>query len=473
MECTKENFRDMFTKRIKYMDTAVKVFEKNTDENGDFKNQAAEIDFNRLLNKINDTADAIKTMAKTIAPNDTTYDEIANWITGIEGLKTAMEIEDKIPATPLMRPRGMIGDYGSDVESKGACLTIESKKYRNMFCSENRHGGLSTGGFRNFNDYLKTLHSGRFDERLKNMVEGIPSEGGFAVPEEFAAFLIDNSLEAEIVRPRAQVWPMKSETRKIPAWDGFDHTSNLFGGLSGVWLGEGQTAQRQNGKLRLMTFNAHKLACFSQASNELIADGLSFEDQLGQAMISSTSWSMDYAFLCGNGVAKPLGVLNDPALITVSKEAGQAAGTIVYENLIKMFSRLAPQCVKNAVWIANSTTIPGLLTLTISVGTAGSAIPVMNESNGQFTILTRPVIFTEKVPSLGNKGDILLVDLTQYAVGLRKDILIDKSNAPGWTEDMTDYRTILRVDGRGIWREPITPKNGDTISWCVTLENRA
>ena len=293
MEYTQENLREMFIKRNKYMDTALKVFEKNTDEKGDFKNQAAETDFTRLLFKVNDTADAIKTIAKAIAPNDKTYDQVVNCISGIDGLKAAIEIENQIPATPLLRPKGMLGDYGSDGESKGACLTIESKKYKNMFSSDNRHGGLSNGGFRNFNDYLKTLHSGRFDERLKNMVEGVPSEGGFLVPEEFSAILVDNSLEAEIVRPRATVWPMKAETRRIPAWDGFDHTTDLFGGLSGVWLGEGQTAQRQNGKFRLMTLNANKLACFCQASNELIADGLAFEDQLGAAMINTTSWSMD------------------------------------------------------------------------------------------------------------------------------------------------------------------------------------
>lgn len=469
MSYTKEDLQSMFKKRDKYMQTALNVYEKNTDQNGDFKNQAAEADFSRLLMKINDTADAIKAMAPEAAPGHN-YDFINKNLVGIEALLTAIEVEHQTPVNPPIH--ASLGAHNSE-ESRGACLTAESKKFKNMFGAGCWQASLSNGGFRNFNDYLKTLHSGRFDERLRGaMIEGVPSEGGFSVPEEFAAFLLDNSLESEIVRPRAQVWPMKSESRKIPAWDGNDHTSKLFGGLSGVWLGEAQSSTRQSAKLRLIQLFAKKLACFSQASNELIADGLSFEDQLGQAMIKSMGWSMDYAFLNGSGAGQPLGVINDPALITVSKESGQATSSIVYENLIKMFARLAPQCIQNAVWVANATTIPQLLTLTIPIGTGGSVVPVMTESNGEFRILTRPVIFTEKVQALGTKGDIILADFSQYAIGLRKEVSLDKSNAPGWTEDLTDYRTIIRVDGQGTWNKPITPQHGDTLSWCVTLEAR-
>ena len=37
-------------------------------------------------------------------------------------------------------------------------------------------------------------------------------------------------------------------------------------------------------------------------------------------------------------------------------------------------------------------------------------------------ILTRPVIFTEKTEKLGDLGDILLADLSQYVVGLRSEM---------------------------------------------------
>lgn len=351
--------------------------------------------------------------------------------------------------------------------------TIVSKSYRGMFYG-NETVSLSNNGFHSMNEFLKTMHLGRADQRLLNssMVEGIPEFGGYSVPEEYGAFLMDKSLENEIIRPRATVWAMGSETKKIPAFDGADRTNNLFGGISGEWLEEGQTGTRKAAKLRLIQLTAKKLACFSQASNELIADGMSFEEMLAGALIKGIGWYMDYAFINGTGEGQPLGILNDPALITVSKETSQVTATITYQNVVNMFSRLAPSCFTNAVWLANPSVIPQLLTMTITIGTGGAQIPVFKEEASRFTLLGKEIIFTEKCPALGAKGDLILADLSQYAIGMRKEIALDRSNAPGWMEDVTDYRVIVRVDGQGTWDKPITPKNGTTLSWAVALEPR-
>lgn len=74
--------------------------------------------------------------------------------------------------------------------------------------------------------------------------------------------------------------------------------------------------------------------------------------------------------------------------------------------------------------------------------------------------------------ALGSKGDLILADLSQYAIGMRKEIALDRSNVPGWMEDMTDYRVIVRVDGQGTWDKPVKPKNGIMLSWAVALEAR-
>ena len=86
-----------------------------------------------------------------------------------------------------------------------------SKSYRGMFYG-NETVNLSNSGFHSMDEFLKTLHLGRADQRLLNssMVEGIPEFGGYSVPEEYGAFLMDKSLESEIIRPRATVWGMGS-----------------------------------------------------------------------------------------------------------------------------------------------------------------------------------------------------------------------------------------------------------------------
>jgi HK97 family phage major capsid protein len=374
--------------------------------------------------------------------------------------------------------RRIVTDPGGSVDStsdehQGVVSLPKGKDYRSMFGVT---GKLDRGGFKSFDDFLSAVASGRADDRLKMdtraMGESTPSAGGFSVPEEMTAWLLDQSLESEIIRPRATVWPLNTQTRKVPGFDMSSNASSLFGGLTASWMSESGTAGETYAKLRQIELIAKKLACYTSSSNELVADGITFEQQLGDALIKTVGFYLDYAFIQGPGAGEPLGIINDPALITISKEINQTANTIMYENLLKMFARIAPQCLKNAIWLANSTAIPQLLNMSVAIGTGGAFIPAVTQQNGKFYLLTRELVFTEKCPALGSKGDIILADLSQYTIGLRKEVSLDKSNAPGWLRDESSYRAIVRADGQGSWNKAVTPKNGDTLSWCTALAAR-
>jgi len=307
-----------------------------------------------------------------------------------------------------------------------------------------------------------------------SMTEGVPSSGGFSVPEPLAAQWLDDSLEAEIIRPRATVWPMESATRKVPGWDASDRTGGqLFGGFALEFLAEEGTGNKQTGKLRVIVLNARKGAIFVDVSNELREDGQGFEAQLDRAMRLSVGYGMDKAFISGTGAGQPLGLRNDPGKITITKESGQGAATVILENIHKMFSRLYDAGRERAIWLANSTTLPQLMSLSLAVGTGGAPVPAFTESGGQFRLLGRPLIFTSHLPSLGTADDILFCDLSQYAIGVRRQVQLERSNIPGWTQDLMSYRVLVRFDGMGTWNAPITPENGDTQSWCVGLAVRS
>jgi HK97 family phage major capsid protein len=373
------------------------------------------------------------------------------------------------PHAPLTKP----GPRGSEQDQDRA-IAPAGRDYRGLFGID-KSSGLDKGGFKDFNEYLTVLSSGRYDERLETRTMGttVPSEGGFACPEEFAAWLLDASLESEIIRPRATVWPMKSDVLKVPGWDAATHTSSLFGGLTATWLAELGASTEVFAKLRQIELNAKKLACFTAASNELVEDGIDFDKQISTALVKTIGWFLDYAFIAGTGGGQPLGIIGNPALVTVLKETGQKAATIVFENIVKMYSRLAVQCMGNAVWIASQTTVPQLLTMSLAVGTGGAPIqPAVLQQGGRFSLLGRELLFTEKVPALGSLGDLLLCDLSQYTIGMRREVSLDKSIHVGWSTDTSSYRAIVRADGMGSWDKAITPKAGDSLSWCVALQAR-
>jgi HK97 family phage major capsid protein len=348
------------------------------------------------------------------------------------------------------------------------------RSYRGMFYNSDKSKTLDRGEFKHLDEFFSVVGSGRFDERLKrSMTVGTPSQGGFSVPAQFASEWLDSSLENEVIRPRAKVYPMNSETLTIPGWDDLDHTSGqLFGGFTIAWLAEEGTATRQQAKLRQIVFNAHKGAIYVAASREVLQSGLNFNAQLSTALIKGLGYGMDDAFINGDGAGKPLGITHAGSLISVAKETGQTADTIVYENLTKMLARLHPSCVMGAVWLGNPSTLAQLMELCQSVGVGGNTIKALTRVNDQYMLLDRPIYFTEKCPALGELGDLILADVSKYAIGLRQEIAIDSSNAPGWLTDTVDFRVIVRVDGMPVWSKAFTPKNGATQSWAVALATR-
>lgn len=365
---------------------------------------------------------------------------------------------------------GSSGDYTGNIPATVA----NGRDYRSMF-NMSRGGSLDTGGFKDAAEFIRVMDSGRFDPRLDiqaAMVEGIPSSGGFSVPTQFASEWLDASLPNEIVRNLCKVYPMDSETKEIPGWDSADMSGGqTHGGLTMQFLAESGTATPQTAKMRKISLNAKMAAIYVDASLELIQDGRDFVTNLESALKQSIGYGLDRYAISGSGAGCPQGVLNAPCKIQIEKEGGQSADTVVYSNLKKIFARqLNPQ---NAVWLFNNTLVPELLEQSVAVGTGGDFVPLLNEKDGQFHIFGRPVFFHPAMPALGDADDCAFVDFNFYALGLRKDVWIDQTDAVRWLYREKSFRILMRFDGQCTLDSAITPEHGDTLSPIVTLEERA
>jgi HK97 family phage major capsid protein len=304
----------------------------------------------------------------------------------------------------------------------------------------------------------------------------VPADGGFLIPETLRSELLRVALETAIVRPRARVIPMETLRVPFPTIDSTSNASSVHGGLIGYWTEEAGALTQSSAKFGRVVLDAKKLTGYAEIPNELFQDSiLSFQAFLGQVFPEAISWFEDTAFFSGTGVGEPLGFLNADAAVSVSKESGQAAATIVWENVVKMYARMLPSSLGRAVWIVNNDAFPELATMALSVGTGGSAIWLNNGAQGPpMTILGRPVIFTEKAQTVGTVGDINFVDLGYYLIGDRQTMAAETSPHYKFANDQTAFRIIERVDGRPWIQSAITPQKGsNTLSPFVKLATRS
>jgi HK97 family phage major capsid protein len=302
-----------------------------------------------------------------------------------------------------------------------------------------------------------------------------PGAGGFLIPEIMREELLQLALEESIVRSRATVIPMSTLRVPIPTVDETSHVSNLFGGVTYYWAEESSSLPESQATFGKVVLDAKKLVGFFKVPNELLADAPAFSSWFDTRIPMGLAWSEDVAFMTETGTGTPEGFINSPAYIQIDRAA---TGAIAWSDIVSMYSRMLPQSLNNAVWIAAHDTFPQIAQLSqtnpgIWLGgwaarDASDAPPV--------NIMGRPVFFTEKVPSLGtsgggNVGDISFVDLSYYLIGDRQAVAVSASEHFAFQNDQTSYRIIERVDGRPWLQTALTPHNNSasTLSPYVGL----
>lgn len=314
---------------------------------------------------------------------------------------------------------------------------------------------------------------------LRAYQEKIPAEGGFLVPEEFRAELLRLSLESAVVRPRARVVPMSSSTLRFPAIDDTSHASSVFGGIIVYRTEEGAELAESAASFGSIKLEVTKQTALAHVTNELVNDAAGgFAMYIEQMFPEAIAFFEDVDFLTGTGVGEPLGALttSNNALIAVAKETTQPAATILWENVLKMYSRMLPSSLARAVWVVSPDAFVSLATMALNVGVGGSAVWLTDATGAPtLTLLGRPVIMSEKAPGiLGAQGDISFVDLGMYLIGDRQQMTVESSEHVKFTSDKTTFRVIQRNDGRPWLQSAITPKNGGpTLSPFVQTAVRA
>ena len=341
--------------------------------------------------------------------------------------------------------------------------------------------------FKGLRDFLISVRNFRMNRTLDNRLTYVPAtgqktaghmeigddaQGGFLVPEVYRMELQEIALENAVVRPRATILPMTTDSLKIPYVNDTTHASSVYGGVIAYWTAEAAAKSPTKPTFGQLELTPHKLAGLTYTSNELLSDsGIALEPLITRQFGSAWGYFEDDAFLAGTGAGQPLGVLNCGCMKSVLRNT---VTRVHYEDIAEMYASMLPPSIPYAVWVISPTVIAELIELGSGNAADASGKILIWQPDSKigptWTLLGRPVIISEKLQALGTAGDIIFADFRYYLIGDRQSITIDASTHVAFTSDETAWRFVIRVAGQCWPQTTITSRRGaHTFSPFVQL----
>ena len=344
------------------------------------------------------------------------------------------------------------------------------------------------GGYNSHADFLKDIMaagSGKgVPDRLKKFSAVGTDEaatfsnpdGGFLIPEGIMQGVMETNpfaIQADTGLSTRRV-PMEQQVVHINARVDKNHSSSVTGGFRVYRRGEAQTVSASKTQFEQIKLSAEALMGLAYGTDELLSRSpSSFAALISAGFETEYRSKLNNERLRGTGAGEYMGVLNSPALIEVAKEGSQTADTINGTNLQKMRARCWGY--GDAVWMVNQDAYTSISTAHISL--SNDDVPLFVPGNGvdtPDTILGRPVVYDENMSTLGDKGDILLVNWNEYLEGFLGGVEQASSMHVRFEYNETAFKFNVYCDGQPWWRTALTPKqSATTLSPFVTLAERA
>lgn len=305
---------------------------------------------------------------------------------------------------------------------------------------------------------------------------GVDSEGGYLVETDKSKEIIQTSVETGVLTSRCTSQPIG------PDADGFEYFSaddrnrsngTFLGGVKAYRKAEVESMTKwATAAIEPREIKLHDQYALLKVSNRMLRDHVALTGLVKNAVPKAFAFLDDKEIFEGTGSGQHLGVMNSDIKISVAKESGQAANTVVIMNIIKMFSRFYGN-INNAAWFVNQDCTPQFPIMTI--GNQPVFVPGGTVANSPYGILYgRPIVPIEHCETLGTEGDIMLGDFGQYLRITKGGTEEAESIHVRFLTDEKVFRWVKRNNGQPMHDEPITPlKGSNTLSPFVTLATRA
>ena len=281
---------------------------------------------------------------------------------------------------------------------------------------------------------------------LRNALqEGVDTEGGYLVPDEFENTLVQGLNDNTVIRSQAHVITTSSGLHKIPV---------VASHGSAAWIDEEGAYTESDESFGQVQLDAHKVGTVIKVSEELLNDSaFNLEGYISTEFVRRIGDKEEEAFLTGNGTSKPTGILNATGGGQVGVTAAKPT-EITADELIDLFYSLKAPYRRNAVWILHDTTIKLIRKLKDGSGQYLWQPAIKDGEIG--TILGRPYFTSPYMPqATAGAKSIIFGDLSYYWIGDRQGITFKRLNELFAGNGQVGFLASKRLDAKTVLPEAI------------------
>ena len=344
-------------------------------------------------------------------------------------------------------------------------------------------GPESKQEFETFGEFVGALtrhYTGKGDDPRLQWQEPTPSaqgqemddgsSGGFLVPNQFRDQLLKVDPQEAVIEGRSNVMMAGSPPDAAITMPALDQTGsspdNVYGGVSVDWIAEGAEKPETEASFREISLEPHEIAAHVAMTDKLMRNAPAASQQIEQLMRGALMSARERAYLQGDGVGKPLGMINAGATYKVNRST---ANQVSYEDLSTMCGRLH-MSGGQPYWLISQSAYSEIKEIQ---DPNGSYVWQPNAREGAPSVLFGyPVFWYQRSPQLGNLGDVVLCNTDPF-------YLIKPGSGPivsmgyinkDFVENKTRVKVCYNVDGKPWLTEPFTQESGYQVSPFVALD---
>jgi HK97 family phage major capsid protein len=414
-----------------------------------------------LLEKRAALTQEAEAICDTEAERDLTAEEEARFaaisaeLKGLDGkIARATEVEQRKASTPLV---------------------IRGQATTPALSPEGASGPEAKTLFVNDAEFFAVVASGKDDQRLARYRTeqsfGDGTSGGFMVPKEYSQEILRVSSQGGVFRQRgARVLPAGSNPDASIGFPVLNQSTanaaapaNVYGGVTVAWGAEGAAVGATGFKLKDVELKPNECTAYIPVTNKLLRNWTGAGGLISGLLDEARAADEDLQFAEGNGIGKPLGVLNAGACIAVERAD---TGRFGYDDAVAMVAKLLMRG-GSAFWRMSQSVMPDLLKMKnendelIWQPNAREGIPQ--------SLLGLPIEWAENAAQLGSAGDVSLLNLPYYFIKDGYGPIIAGSEHVLFLNNKTVFKMGYSVDGQPWLEEPFTTNNGYTTSPFVKL----